>query len=135
MADHGVLSAICKALSGDNEIKARGLSDNIYVSAPKIGEFPMVVLEIEEIWTSIMLGRNVPCARLKLKASTLSQNSSGKESLMLADDVRKIVDGKTIGLSDGKQVTLRLENSIVDLPSAGSRPRIVQQYYEAIVRG
>jgi hypothetical protein len=38
-------------------------------------------------------------------------------------------------LEDGKIVTLRLENSIVDIPTNLNKTRNVQQYFEAIVRG
>jgi hypothetical protein len=135
MADYGVLMAICKVLGNNKEIIAKGVGENIYLHHPKIGDFPMIILEIEEIWTSIYFGNNTPCARLKLKASTFSENVSGKESIVIAEEIRKSVDGKMIKLHNGKQVILKLENSVIDLPLNGNKHRGVQQYYQAIIRG
>jgi hypothetical protein len=95
----------------------------------------MIILELEEVWTSLAMGQHSPRARLKLKARTLSNKLSGKESITIAEKLRGSIDGKTINLEDGKIVTLRLENSIVDIPTNLNKTRNVQQYFEAIVRG
>ncbi len=95
----------------------------------------MIVLELEEVWTSLALGQHSPRAKLKLKARTLSNKVSGKESITIAEKLGKSMDGKTIRLDDGKLVTLRLENSIVDIPTNLNKTRNVQQFFEAIVRG
>ncbi len=136
MADFGVLSAIRDMLKMQFSTDEQKMGDHIHINYPaKTSTFPMVVLELEEVWTSLALGKNSPRARLKLKARTLSNKLSGKESITISEKLRGSIDGKTIQLEDGKIVTLRLENSIVDIPTNLNKTRNVQQVFEAIVRG
>jgi len=136
MADFGVLSAIRDMLKMQFSTDEQKMGDHIHINYPaKTSTFPMVVLELEEVWTSLALGKHSPRARLKLKARTLSNKLSGKESITISEKLRGSIDGKTIQLEDGKIVTLRLENSIVDIPTTLNKTRNVQQVFEAIVRG
>jgi hypothetical protein len=136
MADFGVLSAIRDMLKMQMSTDEHGMADHIHISYPtKTSTYPMIILELEEVWTSLAMGKHSPRARLKLKARTLSNKLSGKESITIAEKLRGSIDGKTINLEDGKIVTLRLENSIVDIPTNLNKTRNVQQYFEAIVRG
>ncbi len=136
MADFGVLSAIRDMLKMQMSVNFKDVADHIHISYPaKTSSYPMVILELEEVWTSLALGKHAPRARLKLKARTLSDKPSGKESITIAEKVRGSIDGKTIQLDDGKLVTLKLENSIVDIPTSINKTRNVEQFFEAIVRG
>lgn len=136
MIDFGILTAIKDILVTHNAISKKESSDCIYINHPsKKTSTPMIVLELEEIWTSLALGKNSPLAKLKLKAQTLSDKIAGKESLSISGKVRELIDGKTIHLNDGKSVTLKLENSIIDIPTDFNKTRTVKQYFEAIVRG
>ena len=136
MADFGVLSAIRDLLKTEGDIVSEGISNQIHISYPtKTSIFPMIILELEEVWTSMALGKNSPKARIKLKAQTLSDKPSGKESITIAEKVRCLIDGKTIRMDNGQLVTLRMENCIVDIPTAINKTRNVKQYFEAIVRG
>lgn len=136
MIDFGILGAIRELLIRHRAVSEEDGKDNIYINKPnKKADMPMVVLELEEIWTSLALGKNSPRAKLKLKAQTSSHKIAGKESLSISERVRELIDGKTIDLIDGKSVTLRLENSIIDIPTDFNETRNVKQYFEAIVRG
>ena len=136
MIDFGVLSAIRDLLKAQQELIIEGVAEQIHTSYPtKALLFPMVILELEEVWTSVALGKNSPHAKLKLRAQTLSNKPSGKESITIAEKVRSLIDGKTLRLANGNLVTLRMENCIVDIPTSLNKTRNVQQYFEAIVRG
>lgn len=136
MVDFGVLSTIRDMLKTQNSIMAEGISDQIHISYPtNSSTFPMVILELEEVWTSLALGKNSPRAKLKVKAQTLSDKPSGKESITIAEKVRGLIDGKTFRLENGSLVTMRLQNCIVDIPTSLNKTRNVKQYFEAIVRG
>lgn len=136
MVDFGVLSAIRDLLKTEGTIVDGGKHEQIHISYPtKTLIFPMVILELEEVWTSMALGKNSPRAKLKLKAQTLSDKPSGKESITIAEKVRSLIDGKTIHMENGSLVTLRLENCVVDIPTSINKTRNVRQYFEAIVRG
>lgn len=136
MADFGVLSAIRELLKTERDIVSEGVSEQIHISYPsKTSMFPMIILELEEVWTSMTMSRNSPKARLKLKAQTLSDKPSGKESITIAEKVRGLIDGKTIRTENGCLVTLRMENCVVDIPTSINKTRNVKQYFEAVVRG
>ncbi len=134
MADFGVLRAMRALLADNASVKENGFSDHIHLAIPPAAQFPMILLELEEIWTSMKLGADTANTRLKLKASIVGQNPTGRESISMADKIRQLMDGKTLSLLDGKQGIIKLENSIIDLPSA-KKPRVVEQYYEVLIRG
>jgi hypothetical protein len=134
MVDFGVLSAIRELIK--TQIINDDVHDQIHISHPtQTSAFPMVVLELEEVWTSMALGKNSPRAKLKVKAQTLSNKPSGKESITIAEKLRGLIDGKTFRLENGSLVTMRLQNCIVDIPTSLNKTRNVKQYFEAIVRG
>lgn len=134
MADYGVLAAIKKMISSDDGIQKFGLGEKVHLAVPPKSEPPMVLLELEEIWTSIKLGKDCGHARLKLKASIIGSSPTSRDSINVADNLRCVMDGKTIHVDDEMRATIRLSNSVIDLPlKTGSKT--VQQYYEVLVRG
>jgi hypothetical protein len=134
MADCGVLKAMRALLADNASVQENGFSNHIHLAVPPSAQFPMILLELEEVWTSMKLGADTANTRLKLKASIVSQNPTGKESLSMADKIRQAMDGKTLSLLDGKHGIVKLANSIIDLPNV-KKPRKVEQYYEVLIRG
>jgi hypothetical protein len=134
MADYGVLSAMRSLIAEDGDIKSKGLSDKIHLAVPPKSDLPLVLLELEEIWTSLRLGSETGHARLKLKASIMNNSVNNREVLSAAESIRQIIDGRTIVLKEGMKATIKLANSIIDLPT-NVGPNNVQQYYEVLVRG
>lgn len=134
MVDFGILGALRSVLQEASVIQDKGLHGNIHLNTPPGSKYPAIVLEIEEIWTNMMLAPTGVFGRLKLKASMLSENIGGRESIEMASLVEKAIDGKKIQLRDGKEAIMRLEGSIIDMPNNQS-PRTVQQYYQALIRG
>ena len=134
MADFGVLKAMRALLADNKSVQENGFSDHIHLAVPPAAQFPMILLELEEVWTSMKLGADTANTRLKLKASIVSQTPTGTQSISMSDKIRQAMDGKTLLLSDGKQGVVKLANSIIDLPSV-KRPRTVEQYYEVLIRG
>ena len=134
MVDFGILGALRSVLQEASVIQDKGLHGHIHLNTPPGSKYPAIVLEIEEIWTNMMLVPTGVFGRLKLKASMLSENIGGRESIEMASLVEKAIDGKKILLKDGKEAIMRLEGSIIDMPNNQS-PRAVQQYYQALIRG
>lgn len=134
MADYGVLSTMRLMIAEDEGIIAKGLAEKIHLAVPPKSDLPLVLLELEEIWTSLRLGSETGHARLKLKASIINNNVNGREVLSVAERIRQVIDGKTIAVKEGMKATIKLANSIIDLPTK-SGPNNIQQYYEVLVRG
>ncbi len=137
MADFGVLSAVHRLLNQENSIKIDNeRKTEVHISKPlPKSTLPYIVLELEEIWTSLAVGQTMPWAKLKLLASVQSEQDTGKESMNIAEGLRQRIDGQTLPLEDGKTVTFRLQNSVVDLPTHLNKTRSVRQFFEAIIRG
>ncbi|MCX7338882.1 MAG: hypothetical protein NTX76_06365 [Alphaproteobacteria bacterium] len=129
MADYGVLVAMRQALSG-----TKGAGKSIHFAIPSGASFPMIVLELEEIWTAMRLGGNAAHARLKIKASIVGKHTSGRESLGVAEEVRLAIDGKSLAVEDGMVAVVKLSGSVIDFPQTNS-PRSVQQFYDVLIRG
>lgn len=134
MADYGVLSAIRSVISCDEDMISHGLGDKVYLAYPPESDPPVVLVELEEIWTSLKLGTDCGHARLKIKASVFTGSPMNKEGIKAADTIRNVIDGKTIIVNEGMRATIRLSNSVIEMPKkAGTR--LVEQYYEVLVRG
>lgn len=137
MADYGIMKAIYETLKSNEFLASKGLSEAIFFSAPSLREeMPkeeMILLELEEIWTHIPLGKNDSLAKVKFKASTHMDHHSGREAVKVAEELRQVMDGKTIALEKGMKATLKLSGSVIDLPIP-QKSNCVQQYFEALVR-
>jgi hypothetical protein len=134
MVDFGVLTAFRTALMSDAQLQQIGVDQKIHMNLPQGAAYPCVLIELEEIWTSVRLGAETGYAKLKLKASTFSQTISSRESLAISEQIRCAIDGQTMDVIDGKRATVRLSSSIIDMPSP-TKPLMVQQYFEILVRG
>jgi hypothetical protein len=132
MADYGIMKAIYEALKSNEFLASKGLSDSIFFNASTQKD-EMILLELEEIWTHIPLGKNDSLAKVKFKASTHMDPHSGREAVKVADELRQVMDGKTIALEKGMKATLKLAGSVIDLPIP-QKANCVQQYFEALVR-
>eukprot|EP01035_Chromulina_nebulosa_P020362 gene20362-26428_t len=134
MIDFGVLIAFRDTLMGDVHIQQAGVGQKIHTLIPAGASYPCVLLELEEIWTSVRLGAETGYAKLKLKASTFSQTVSSRESLTISERIRCAIDGQTIHVFEGKRATVRLSGSVINMPST-TKPLMVQQYFDVLVRG
>jgi hypothetical protein len=134
MIDFGVLVAFRDTLMSSKHIQQAGVEEKIHTSIPSGATYPCVLLELEEIWTSVRLGAETGYAKLKLKASTFSETASSRESLTISERIRIAIDGQTISVFEGKRATVRLSGSVIDMPSA-TKPLMVQQYFDVLVRG
>lgn len=134
MADYGILVAARQALRGSEAIVAAGVQDAVHLAIPPQSGLPFILLELEEIWTSMRLNDKNAHIRVKFKTSILSDAPTGRDAIHIAEAVRRTIDGQTLGVDEGRTATLRLSGSVIDLPTS-SKPRSVHQYYEAIIRG
>lgn len=130
MADFGVLEKFRKIISECSLVKKKGFSNHIYTFFPVAQILPMIVLELEEVWTGM---NAMDYCRLKLKASIVSKNAASKESLQIAETIKEALDGRVLELENGRKGITKLESSIVDLPTV-NKPRKVQQYYHILLR-
>ncbi|RZI46572.1 tail completion protein gp17 [Candidatus Finniella inopinata] len=133
VADFGVLNAVRQLLAMQEDVRVAGASENIHMAVPPSMGLPLIVLELEEVWTSMALGKNSANTRLKVKASIFSRSPSGRESMDLSASVRQAMDGTVLSLKNGKKGMLRLAENVVERPAA-NRPRNVQQYYDVLIR-
>jgi endonuclease YncB( thermonuclease family) len=136
MIDFGVINAFRHTLMDDATLQASGMNQRIHVNASQKTngiQYPCILIELEEIWTSLKLGGNSGFAKLRLKASTYSQMVSSKESLCISEHIRRVIDGQTLEVGDGKKATVRLSNSVIDMPSS-TKPLTVQQYFDVLIR-
>lgn len=133
MADFGIMQKVRGLLQNNQHLKDQQLDQHIYLSVPQEQRYPMIMIELEEIWSTPMKAGSGPVAKVKFKASSYSRHISATESMALADVIRLEVDGKVLQLEDGKTAVFRLDNSVIDTPIA-NKPRCVHQYYQGIVR-
>jgi hypothetical protein len=134
MVDFGVLKTLKDLIAGNSQVQNYGYDDVVCTTSPTGKAFPMILLELEEVWTSMKLGNDTASTRLKLKASIVGKSAASREPITVADTLRSVMDGTILDLQEGKRGIVRLSNSVIDLPNA-NRPRMVQQFYEVLIRG
>jgi hypothetical protein len=130
--DFGVLQAIRSCVLNSTNVKKTGVQQ-VYLSTPQTQELPVVFIEIEEIWTSMIPLPGDVLARIKLKASCWAQNGQNRKSITIANTLRREIDGNRMALEEGKSCVFRFLNSIIDLPHP-TRPATVQHYFDVSVR-
>ncbi len=134
MIDLGVLKAFHQALVQDEAIQKKGLDQLIHTYMPAETQYPYVLLELEEIWTSMRFEAKAGYVKLKIKALILSQALTTREPLGIADRIKFIVDGRTLDTCNGKKGIVRLSSSVIGLPTP-NRPLTVQQTFDVLVSG
>ncbi len=134
MIDFGVLKTLKDLISTNSLVQDYGYDAVVHTASSSTETLPVIVLELEEVWTSMRLGPDTASARLKLKASIVGKSSSSREPITVADTLKSVIDGTTIDLQEGKMGVVKLANSVIDLPNS-NRPRMVQQFYEVLIRG
>ena len=130
--DFGVLKAIRNCLLQSEKAQELGVKQ-VYLSPPKSQDFPIIFLEIEEIWTSMVPLPGNAFAKIKFKASSFSHGEKGKQSLNIATTLRHEIDGTIMDLEEGKKGTSRFINSVIELPHP-NRPSSIEQYFDVLVR-
>ncbi len=130
--DFGALKAIRHMLL--KAVQRKGLDvKQVYLSVPPAPEIPAILVEIEEIWTSMVPLPGDVMAKIKLKASYWARQGQSRESIMLAGMLRREVDGNRVALEDGRTGVFRFVNSMTDLPHA-NRPSAVHHFFDVSIR-
>ncbi len=134
MVDFGVLKSLKDLIVSNSQVKHYGYDAVVHTTYPAGQVLPLILLELEEVWTSMKLGADSANTRLKLKASIVGKSSASREPITVADTLRGVIDGMVLELDEGKRGVVKLSNSVIDLPNS-NRPRMVQQFYEVLIRG
>lgn len=133
MIDRGILEAFRTTLMKDPSMQEQGLDQIIHTHMPMQHVLPFILIEVEEIWTTMWGGNRSGEMKLKIKTSTFSEGLSSRESLGIADLIRAVIDGKTLQTLQGKYGVVKLLNSVIDIPTT-NRPLSVQQYFDVMIR-
>lgn len=132
MADYGLLTTVKDVLTNDDMIQKAGLSKSIYFELPVRTKFPLLLLDIDEIWEDNHAGINEAQARINFRVTIMSQMATIRESLELASYVENVINGVSMRLSHTHLANVRKTGNVIDLPVI-QNPRSVQQFYQAVV--
>ena len=102
MPDFGVLKGIKSVLQSDEAIQNQGMDKKIYLTIPPQSSAPAVLIELEEVWSSIAMSRAAPQAKIKLRTSIVGEQGKKYLPVYIADHLQKIMDGLSLNLEDGK---------------------------------
>lgn len=127
MVDYGIMSAVKTALQKNEQLK------HVYLAIPPNAEEPLVLLELEEIWTSLKLGITTVHAKVNFKVKIMSRQHGKREALALAGLVKETLDGQFLVVTKGCTAVFKLTSSVLHRPNDG-RLGFMEQYFEAIVR-
>lgn len=145
MSDFHVLTTVRGHLLNE------GVSPRVHMALPPKAIYPLVLIELEEIWSSYPWGEGNKGmdieSRVKFKVSAYSQNHGMEEAACLSEKMRKALEGVTLflpakglpgALSKGKTSTIRFLAEVTEVPGkplTGYPFRVIHQFYDCIVRG
>lgn len=132
MSDYGLLVSVREALEDNEKIKSLKMEKSIFYTLPPNPQFPLILLEIDEIWTDYSASTNEALARINFRINMMSQMPKIHESLEIASTVEQVMDGISMRLSPNYLANFRKTGNVIDMPMAKA-PRTVQQFYQAIV--
>ncbi|USO02712.1 MAG: hypothetical protein H6850_01855 [Alphaproteobacteria bacterium] len=132
MVDYGLLTTIRDVLANDEGIEKAGLASSIHFTLPVKTKFPLILLDIDEIWEDSEAGFNEAQARINFRITIMSHMSTIRESLEIGSYVEKAINGTSMKLSNTHLANLRKTGNVIDLPLI-QNPRSVQQFYQAVV--
>lgn len=130
--DYGLLVTVRDILTQDENIQQLGLAKSIYFELPIRTKFPLILLDIDEIWEDNSALSHEAQARINFRVTMMSQMTSIKESLNIGACVDQVMNGISLRLSDTHLANLRKTGNVIDLPLI-QNPRSVQQFYQAVV--
>lgn len=115
----------------------------VHFAIPPQAEYPLVLLEMEEMWAPYpgynQENRTKIMARMKFKLSTISQNPGVHEATELSGNIRNVLEGRTIPLSDGESqqfLTLRFIACVTETCRKNNpTTRTIHHFYDSILRG
>jgi len=132
MVDYGLLTTVKEVLTNDDNIEKIGLSKSIYFTLPVKTKFPLILLDIDEIWEDNAANVNEAQARINFRITIMSHMATIKESLEIGSYIEQAVNGASMRLSQTHLANLRKTGNVIDLPLI-QNPRSVQQFYQAVV--
>lgn len=132
MVDYGLLTTIKDILAGDEGIQQFGLAKSIYFELPSRTKFPLILLDIDEIWEDFSAMPHEAQARINFRITVMSLMSSVQEALSISHTIDQAINGVAMRLSDFHFANLRKTGNVIDLPIL-QNPRSVQQFYQAVV--
>ena len=130
--DYGLLTTVKEVLENDENLIKAGLSKLVYFEVPVRAKFPLIVLDIDEIWEDHYAGPHEAQARVNFRITVMSQMTTLRESLDIAGCVEDAINGTALRLSNSHLANLRKTGNVIDFPSI-QNPRSVQQFYQAVV--
>ena len=130
--DYGLLTTIKEVLTSDDMIRKVGLEKSIFFALPVKTKFPLVLLDIDEIWEDNYANINEAQARINFRITIMSHMATIRESLELASHVENAINGVSMRLSHTHLANLRKTGNVIDLPVI-QNPRSVQQFYQAVI--
>ena len=132
MVDYGLLVTVKEVLANDENIQKAGLANSIYFELPVRTKFPLILLDIDEIWEDHHANPHEAQARINFRVTVMSQMTTIRESLDVASCVEQAMNGTSVRLSNTFLANLRKTGNVIDFPVI-QNPRSVQQFYQAVV--
>jgi hypothetical protein len=140
MSDFDVLTAVRGYLLHEK------VASHVHLALPPRASYPLVLLELEEIWSSYPLkgnGHDKDCqTRVKFRVGVYSQSPAMQETVHLSGRIKKVLEGAAFSLPNGmggaKQLTIRFLACVAatnEKAAAGQQISSIHHFYDCLVRG
>jgi hypothetical protein len=108
---------------------------HVHLDLPPNAAYPLVLLELEEIWSSFGTSGKGIQARVKFKVSVYARMPHRQEMALISDKIKHALEGVNLKLPENKGATLRFLACVAEAPPDKGQPLATHHFYDAIISG
>jgi hypothetical protein len=109
------------------------IASHVHLDLPPNAVYPLVLLELEEMWSNFDMSGTGIQARVKFKVSVYAHMPHRREMAMISDKIKHALEGSSLSLPDNQSATLRFLACVAEVPPGKSQPLATHHFYDAIV--
>jgi hypothetical protein len=108
---------------------------HVHLDLPPNAVYPLVLLELEEIWSNFCIPPTGIQSRVKFKVSIYAHMPHRREMALISDKVKHALEGANLKVPDHQEATLRFLACVAEAPAGKGQPLATHHFYDAIILG
>jgi hypothetical protein len=108
---------------------------HVHLDLPPNAVYPLVLLELEEIWSNFRTSGTGIQARVKFKVSVYAHIPQRREMALISDKIKHALKAANLKLPENQGATLRFLACVAEAPPDKGQPLATHHFYDAIISG
>ena len=124
MSDLQVLAAV------RGHLLNKEAATHVHLAVPPMAIYPLVLIDLEEVWSNLCAPHKGIQARVKFKASVYSHMPHRGEVALISDKIRHALEGVSLRLPKNQDATFRFLACVAETPSDKGQPLVMHHFYD-----